>query len=92
MSKKEPIELVETSCKHPDCVYRTTVYAVTPACYYAAIEHRARGCKISECDKYRGGEPIRPTIDGEYIIYWEYEFYDENDNSVWQGLVETEVQ
>lgn len=80
---KEPIELVSECCQHEDCVYRATIYPHIPICNYAAVEHQIRGCKISECNRYRGGEPIKPTMDNEYMIYWEYDYYDEDDNSVW---------
>lgn len=89
--KKEPIELCETYCPE-DCVYRILLHGIIPACYYAVLEQRVRGCRISECDKYRSGKPVRARMDNEFVVWWEYEFYDEDDNSVWQGTEEFEVQ
>ena len=87
---KEKEELVETYCPS-DCVYRVKLHGVIPACYYAVLEQRVRGCKISECDKYRSGKPIKARMDSEYVVWWEYR-YDEDDNSVWQGLEDAEIQ
>ena len=80
--EQEAIELASDYCPD-DCVYRTLLRGYIPACYYAAIEHQVRGCKISECDKYRSGRPLKPTMDREYTVFWEYRFYDEDDNSLW---------
>lgn len=80
--KEEQIEFAKDYCPK-DCVYRVLLDGWIPACYYAAIEHQVRGCKISECNRYRSGQPIKPTMDGEYMIYWEYIYYDEVDNPVW---------
>ena len=82
MKEQEKVELCETFCP-ADCVYRTLLRGTTPACYYAAYEHKLRGCKISECDKYRSGAPLKPTMGREYTIWWEYDYYDEDDNTLW---------
>ncbi len=79
---KEHNELVKDYCPD-DCIYRVLLESCIPACYYAVIERRSRGCKVSECDKYKGGIPKRPTMDKEYMIYWEYELYGKDDNLVW---------
>lgn len=79
---KEQLELCEDFCP-VDCVYRVLLESYIPACYYAAVERQLRGCKISECDKYRSGKPLKPTMDREYTVWWEYEFYDEDDNALW---------
>lgn len=86
---KKGIELVEEHCPS-DCVYRVMLDSCTSACYYAVIEQQIRGCSVSECDKYRSGKPIKARMDKEYVVWWEYQ-YDEDDNSVWQGLEEPEV-
>lgn len=76
---KKEIELVSTHCKHKDCIYRKEIASGgTPFCFYAAMEHQARGCKISECDKYKAGDKIKPHINARTDIIWEYEFYDES--------------
>lgn len=80
--KKERIELVAKYCPE-DCVYRVVLESYLLACYYAAIENEVRGCKVSECNRYRGGKPKKPTMDREYMIYWEYEYYGEDDNPLW---------
>lgn len=80
MSKE--VELVADYCPS-DCVYRVVIGWCTPACYYSAIECEVRGCKVSECDKYRPGKPLKATMDREYVIYWEYDYYGKDDNSVW---------
>lgn len=75
MSKEKEIELVDTHCKHKDCVYRKTMNATRgkDCCMYAAIEHAVRGCKISECNRYTPGRKIRPRLEIGTEIYWEYE-------------------
>ena len=87
---KNEVELCETYCPS-DCVYRVMLQEKIPACYYSVIERKIRGCKISECDKYRSGKPLKARMDSEYVVWWEYQ-YDEDDNSVWQGIEEPEVQ
>ena len=39
-------------CKHPDCFYHGTKNT-TPTCDYLLHTGTPRGCKISECDKYK---------------------------------------
>lgn len=39
-------------CRHPDCFYHGTKNT-TPTCDYLLHTGTPRGCKISECDKYR---------------------------------------
>lgn len=75
MQEKE--ETVRNHCIHKDCVYRSYIDGgATPICYYAVLEGRSRGCKISECDKYKGGKPIKAKMGVEYILFWEYELND----------------
>lgn len=79
---KEEIELVSELCP-TDCIYMSHLDDGTPICYYAVIKCECRKCKISECDKYKGGKPIKPKMKHEYIVYWEYEIYDEDADPVW---------
>lgn len=80
---QEEIETVRDHCTHDDCIYRAHIDGGnTPICYYAVIECQSRGCKISECDKYKGGKPIKPIMGEEYLLFWEYEIYD--DNTLWK--------
>lgn len=39
-------------CRHPDCFYRSAKNTV-PTCDYLLRTGVPRGCKITECDKYR---------------------------------------
>lgn len=39
-------------CRHPDCYYRSAKNTV-PTCDYLLRAGMPRGCKISECDKYK---------------------------------------
>lgn len=48
------IETVKADCRHDDCVYRAR-FDGQPMCAYIFREGHARGCSISECDKYRTG-------------------------------------
>lgn len=48
-------ETVSEHCKHKDCIYRIKIGTQDPICTYIEKEHRPRGCKISECDKYKAG-------------------------------------
>ena len=45
-------EYVTTHCKHKDCAYRRTDATLGGFCNYCGITGEARGCKISECNKY----------------------------------------
>lgn len=80
----EDIETVREHCKNTDCVYRSKLLGCgTPFCQYCLIEEHSRGCKISECDKYKPGEAKQPRLSGEMVIWWEYEYYDEDADFVW---------
>lgn len=79
----QEIETVKEHCKHTDCIYRSFIDGGnTPICFYAVLACESRKCKISECDKYKGGKPIKPKMDMEYVLYWEYE-YDKDADVVW---------
>lgn len=80
--KEKEVELVVDFCPG-DCVYMSHIDDGTPMCYYAVIAKECRRCKISECDKYRSGKPIRPRLNTVFTVFWEREFYDEDDNSLW---------
>lgn len=86
------VETVEEFCP-TDCVYRGVMWSYnTPFCQYALIEGECRKCKVSECDKYRQGKPIKPRMRADIIIEWEYEFYGEDVDSVWSRRFEgTEI-
>lgn len=71
---KMKFELVSKHCKHRDCVYRRVLSDGTHCCMYAAIEHQARGCRISGCDKYKRGTKIRPRMKVTTEIEWEYDY------------------
>lgn len=83
-------ETVAEHCTHKDCVYRGRLYN-TPICQYALIEGQCRKCEISKCDKYRQGEPIKPRMTEDFMIEWEYEFYDQDADSIWSRFERTEV-
>ena len=50
-------------CRHPDCYYRSAKNTV-PTCDYLLRAGMPRGCKISECDKYkpRGKEKNKSIV------------------------------
>lgn len=50
-------------CRHPNCHYRSTKNTV-PTCDYLLRTGMPRGCKISECDKYkpRGKEKNKSIV------------------------------
>lgn len=76
-------ELVEKLCPK-DCVYRAYIDGgATPICFYAVIMRECRGCKISECDKYKPGRPLYPRMKEEYILCWEREIYGEDADLIW---------
>lgn len=83
---EETVELVEDLCPK-DCIYRSYLHGSgTPICYYAVIERvPSRGCKISECDKYKAGVKTQPRMKPEYIIEWDREIYgtSEDADSFW---------
>lgn len=71
MSKE--IELVEEHCPE-DCIYRQPVRSLnTEGCFYSVMENKLRGCKISECDKYKRGNPKKARMKFSTEIYWIYE-------------------
>ena len=74
--KETEVELVVDFCPG-DCVYMSHIDDGTPICYYAVVAKECRRCKISECDKYKPGKPIKVRMDKEYVIGWEREIYDD---------------
>lgn len=50
-------------CRHPDCHYRSAKNTV-PTCDYILRTGMPRGCKVSECDKYkpRGKEKNKSIV------------------------------
>lgn len=50
-------------CRHPDCYYRSAKNTV-PTCDYILRTGMPRGCKVSECDKYkpRGKEKNKTIV------------------------------
>lgn len=62
------IETVVEHCKHPDCVYRNGD-GNKATCDYILYEKRPRGCKISECDKYRRAKRKKQRTDGFAFVY-----------------------
>lgn len=68
MEKEEVIETVDVHCKHKDCVYRTRLSLSGDCCGYMLYTDMPRGCKISECDKYRKGRKI-PTTKGDLYTW-----------------------
>lgn len=83
MQEKEVIEQVSTHCTHPECIYRSRITGNTPVCLYAMLAGEPRGCKISECDKYKDGRKVRPRMKVDYTIWWECEYDDEDADVVW---------
>lgn len=67
----EVIETVEEHCKHKDCVYRLTFDTNgTPYCNYCVMEQMVRGCKISECTRYRTGKrTVTMSKDGLHYLW-----------------------
>ena len=63
--KKEKSTQPETMacCKHPDCYYYSAKNTV-PTCDYILRTGVPRGCKVSECDKYkpRGKEKNKSIV------------------------------
>lgn len=54
MKQKEKSAQPETMacCRHPDCHYRSAKNTV-PTCDYILRTGMPRGCKVSDCDKYK---------------------------------------
>ena len=74
---QERHELVDTDCKHADCVYRNSIRGEHISfCGYILEEGHSRGCKISECDKYKSGKKTRARMHPMIYIEWEREFYE----------------
>lgn len=67
----EVIETVEECCGHPDCVYRLILDARgTPFCNYCVMEQELRGCRISECTRFRTGiRKVEMVKDGLYYLW-----------------------
>ena len=80
---QEEVELAKDYCPS-DCYYRSYIDGGnTPICFYAVIERKCRGCRISECDKYRKGTPTKAVMQRDYAILWEYDYDDEDADIVW---------
>lgn len=81
----QKIETAKEYCPN-DCIYRSYIDAGnTPICFYAVIEGKGRGCRISECDKYTAGTKVKPQMNKYNFIEWEYETDGENAHFVRQG-------
>lgn len=67
----QDVETVEEHCSHKDCVYRMILDTNrTPFCNYCVIEGEVRGCKISECTRYRTGiRKVNMSTDRMYYIW-----------------------
>lgn len=53
LAERKKIETIK-DCKHKDCIYRPTrAGSAIQTCDYCLITKMPRGCKISECDKYK---------------------------------------
>lgn len=64
------VETVNEHCKHTDCMYRGKV-GTTDTCDYIIYKHQSRGCKISECIRYkRGRKKVNSTL-GQVSIAFE---------------------
>lgn len=55
--EKKIHELVREDCIYEDCKYRGS-FAHEPACMYMLYTGKPRGCKISECTRYKKGKGI----------------------------------
>ena len=87
----EKFETVAVYCP-TDCIYRGILCAYNlPFCQYALVEGASRKCKVSECDKYKPGERIKPRMTTDYMIEWEYEFYDTDADAIWRRFKESEI-
>ena len=67
----QEVETVDEHCKHKDCVYRMYLCGGcgTEFCNYSVMEYQPRGCKISECTKYRKGDRKQKMT--EIGLWWE---------------------
>lgn len=89
----EIVETVLEHCRHPECIYRSQIDGgQTPICFYAVLAGELRGCRISDCDKYKDGRRVRPRMREDFEIWWECEFYDEDADFIWQGHLQDEIQ
>ena len=79
----EKQETVAENCPHKDCIYRSSICFGNriPVCLYAVFEYKARGCKISECDKYQSGKKIKAKMREDTVIFWETELYGSQDDN-----------
>ena len=48
-------ETVKQDCIYKDCKYRGS-FDYQPCCIYMLVTGEPRGCKISECNKYKAGK------------------------------------
>lgn len=69
-------ELVDQLCPK-DCIYRVPLTPTTDFCAYCLAKYEPRGCKISECDKYRTG--VRKVIMGLGTLNYEWMEDDEQE-------------
>lgn len=62
-------------CKHPDCIFRSTIPKPDGSCSYLMVTGHSRACSISSCDKYtsRRDARLRIKINTLYEIIWEIE-------------------
>lgn len=76
-NQMKEIQTCQEHCKHEDCIYRRTLGHDTPICFYAVIMRESRGCKISECDKYRRGtKKVKSTYEYiEWDIYYDDDYF-----------------
>lgn len=72
----EVIEEVDRYCPK-DCIYRMYFDGTTHYCGYCAAERHSRGCKVSECDKYKRGKRRVAIESGTLEFRWE--LYDDED-------------
>lgn len=64
------IEEVDDYCPS-DCIYRLRFDNVSTCCGYCIVENQPRGCKVSECNRYKRGKR-RVTIEkGTLEFRWE---------------------
>lgn len=65
------IETVNEFCK-TDCVYRCLLdIQGNYFCNYCVMEQAPRGCRISECDKYRRGNKKIRIQSGTLYTIWD---------------------
>lgn len=60
IAKKETTIETVKECKHKNCAYRSKMSnKAIETCDYFLITNKPRGCKISECDKFKPKEKSR---------------------------------